>query len=102
MRIIIVSQSYSYGNGQGSFTIHLAESMAQRGHQVIVIKPAENMKSYSTFSNGIRVEHVAAVHLPLLHPMIYITPFPAVRVKQLFYEINPDVVHIQDHYFLCS
>ena len=43
MRIFIVSQSYSYGNEQGRFTVHLAESMAQRGHQVMVINPAENV-----------------------------------------------------------
>jgi 1,2-diacylglycerol 3-alpha-glucosyltransferase len=102
MRIIVVSQTYSYGNGQGSFTVQFAENLAGRGHQVMVIVPAESMKSYGTSCNGVQIEHVAAVHLSILHPKIYITPFPAARVRQLFREYQPDVVHIQDHYFLCS
>ena len=102
MRVIIVSQTYSYGNGQASFTIHLAESMAQHGHQVMVITPAERMKSYSICQNGVRVEKVAALHMSILHPTIYITPFPRHRIQQLFHEFQPDIVHIQDHYFLCN
>ena len=102
MRVIIVSQTYSYGNGQASFTIHLAESMAQHGHQVMVITPSERMKSYSLRQNGVHVEKVAAVHMSILHPTIYITPWPSHRIQQLFHGFQPDVVHIQDHYFLCQ
>jgi len=102
MRILIVTQTYSYGNGQASFTIHLAEGMAQQGHQVMVITPSAQMKSYSIHQNGVLVEKVAALHMSVLHPTMYITPFPAYRVKQLLREFQPDVVHIQDHYFLCS
>lgn len=102
MRVLIVTQTYSYGNGQASFTIHLAEKMAQHGHQVLVIAPSEQMKSYSSCQNDVRVEKVAALHMSVLHPTIYITPFPDARVKQLLREFQPDVVHIQDHYFLCS
>src|SRR6266511_2430743 len=102
MRILIVTQTYSYGNGQASFTIHLAEGMVQQGHQVMVITPSTRMKYYSIRQNGVLVEKVAALHMSVLHPTIYITPFPAYRVKQLLREFQPDVVHIQDHYFLCS
>ena len=102
MRILIVTQTYSYGNGQASFTIHLAESMVQQGHQVMVVTPSEGMKSYFICQNGVRIEKVAAVHMSILHPTIYITPLPAPRVKQLLQEFQPDVVHIQDHYFLCQ
>jgi len=102
MRVIIVSQTYSYGNGQASFTIHLAESMAQHGHEVMVITPSERMKSYSICQNGVRVEKVAALHMSILHPTIYITPFPSRHIRQLLHEFQPDIVHIQDHYFLCN
>ena len=102
MRILIVTQTYSYGNGQASFTIHLAEGLAQQGHQVMVITPSAQMKSYSIQQNGVLVEKVAALHMSVLHPTMYITPFPAYRVKQLLREFQPEVVHIQDHYFLCS
>lgn len=102
MRILIVTQTYAYGNGQASFTIHLAESMAEQGHQVMVITPSEGMKSYSVYQNHVRVEKVAAVHMSILHPTLYITPFPVARVKQLLHEFQAEVIHIQDHYFVCS
>ena len=102
MRIIIASQTYSPGNGQASFTIQLAENMAKHGHQVMVIAPSENMHAYGTYKNDVRIEKVPAVHLSLLHPAMYITPMPAPYVKKLFNAFQPDVVHIQDHYFLCS
>jgi glycosyltransferase involved in cell wall biosynthesis len=102
MRILIVTQTYSYGNGQASFTIHLAEGLAQQGHQVMVITPSAQMKSLSFRQNGVLVEKVAALHISILHPTMYFTPFPAYRVKKLLREFQPDVVHIQDHYFLCS
>jgi 1,2-diacylglycerol 3-alpha-glucosyltransferase len=102
MRIIIVSQTYSAGNGQASFTIHLAESMAQRGHQVLVIEPAKTLNSSSRIQNGVQVEMIPAVHFPLMHPEAYITPFPAPYIRKIMRAFQPDVVHIQDHYFLCS
>lgn len=102
MRILIVSQTYAYGNGQASFTIHLAESMAAHGHQVMVITPSEGMRSYSVYQNHVRVEKVAAVHMSILHPTMYFTPFPGARVKRLVREFQAEVIHIQDHYFICS
>jgi glycosyltransferase involved in cell wall biosynthesis len=102
MRIVIVSQTYAYGNGQASFTIHLAESLAQRGHQVMVITPSKNMKSHATSRSDVRIQEIPAIHLSILHPSMYVTPFPGPRLGQLFREFQPDVVHIQDHYFLCS
>jgi glycosyltransferase involved in cell wall biosynthesis len=102
MRVAIVTQTYSRGNGQASFTIQLAESLVKSGHQVMVITPADRMKSSSCVQNEVRVERVSALHLAILHPMIYITPLPALRVKELFREFQPEVVHIQDHYFLCA
>jgi glycosyltransferase involved in cell wall biosynthesis len=102
MRIMIVTQTYQAGNGQAVFTIHLAENLAQCGHQVMVVTASDRMKSYSSIQNGVQVERVAALHMSIIHPAIYITPFPAPRVKQIFREFQPEVVHIQDHYFLCS
>src|SRR6266498_1518345 len=102
MRLVLVSQTYSYGNGQASFTIHLAESLTQRGHQVMVVTPSETMKSYAISQNGVRIEKVPAVHMSILHPALVLTPSPRPRLEQLFREFQPDVVHIQDHYFLCN
>jgi glycosyltransferase involved in cell wall biosynthesis len=50
--------------------------------------------------NGVRVERIAALHLGMIHPHVYIAPFPAARVQQLVREFQPEVVHIQDHHRL--
>ena len=100
MRILIVTQTYMAGNGQASFAIRLAEGLARRGHPVMVITPAQQFRSYAAVENGVRVERIAALHLGMIHPHVYIAPFPAPRVQQLVREFQPEVVHIQDHHRL--
>jgi 1,2-diacylglycerol 3-alpha-glucosyltransferase len=102
LRILIASQIFSDGNGQGGFTLRLAENLVKQGHQVKVLMPSDLTKSYSVTINGVQVEKIAAIHMSILHPAIYITPLPAPHVKKIFQDFVPDVVHIQDHYFLCQ
>ena len=102
LRILIASQIYSDGNGQGGFTLRLAENLAKQGHQVRVLMPSERRYSYSVLINNVHVENVAAIHMSILHPAIYLTPFPSHRVKAIFREFVPDIVHIQDHHLLCQ
>jgi 1,2-diacylglycerol 3-alpha-glucosyltransferase len=101
LRILIASQVYSDGNGQGGFALRLAENLAKQGHIVKVLTPSEHPTSSSVTVNCVQVEKVAAVHLSLIHPAIYVTPWPSRRVKKIFQDFTPDIVHIQDHYFLC-
>ena len=102
MRIMLATQTYSYGNGQASFAIHLAEGLAGLGHQVMVVTSSERMRSYSAIVNGVRVEKVAALPLSFLHPALFLTLLSRPRAKQLFAAFQPEIVHIQDHYFLCN
>jgi 1,2-diacylglycerol 3-alpha-glucosyltransferase len=101
LRILIASQIYSDGNGQGGFTLRLAENLVKQGHRVKVLMPSDLPKSYYVTTNGVQVEKIAAIHLSVLHPAVYVTPFPASRVKRIFQDFAPDIVHVQDHYFLC-
>jgi 1,2-diacylglycerol 3-alpha-glucosyltransferase len=100
LHILMAGQVYSDGNGQGGFTLRLAENLASRGHRVAMLMPSDQMKSYSTTVNGVEVEKIAAVHMSIIHPAVYITPISAPRVKKIFEDFSPDIVHIQDHYFL--
>ena len=102
LRILIAGQSYSDGNGQGCFTLRLAENLVKQGHQVKMLMPSDRLKSYSVNINGVQVEGIAAIHISILHPAIYITPLPSPYVKSIFKDFVPDMVHIQDHYFLCQ
>ncbi|HEY6073740.1 MAG TPA: glycosyltransferase, partial [Anaerolineales bacterium] len=94
--------TYSYGNGQASFAIHLAEGLAALGHQVMVVTTSKVMRSYSECINGVQVERVAALPLPFIHPVIQLTLLPAPQARQYYEKFKPDIVHIQDHYFMCA
>ncbi len=99
MRIIISGQTFfPAANGQAVFTVRLAEGLAQSGHAVMVVVPSDRVSSYSIQRNGVRVEGLAAAPLGASYPDAYLALMPAARVRQLFEEFKPDVVHIQDHY----
>jgi 1,2-diacylglycerol 3-alpha-glucosyltransferase len=99
VRIVISGQTYlPAANGQAVFTARLAEGLAQSGHAVMVVVPSDRVSSYSVVRNGVRVEGLAAAPLGASYPDAYLALMPAARVRQLFDEFKPDVVHIQDHY----
>ncbi len=99
MRIVIAGQTYYPGNnGQAVFTIHLAEGLAELGHHVTVVVPAETLRTKRTVRNGVNILEIAAVHLAALHKNAYFTPFPLTPITRLFKKFQPDIVHLQDHY----
>lgn len=102
LRILLASQTYLGGNGQAVFTIHLAESLVQAGHQVTVVTPGKRLRSSRETVNGVRVEALAALHLKFLHPALYLAVFPPPRIKRMIREFKPEIVHIQDHYPVCG
>ncbi len=102
MKIILAGQSYLPGNnGQAVFTIHLAETLAQFGHQVTMIVPATTLKTKKYTHKGVEVLEIAAIHLPMIHDNTYISLAPHATIKRYFEQMQPDVVHLQDHYPLC-
>lgn len=99
MRIMISGQTYSPAtNGQAVFTARLAEGLARAGHLVMVVVPSDHVSSYSIVRDGVRVEGLSAAPLGPAYPDAYLALMPAARVRQLFDEFKPEVVHIQDHY----
>jgi 1,2-diacylglycerol 3-alpha-glucosyltransferase len=99
MRILTAGQAfYKKNNGQAVFTIDLAVGLTQAGHEVLVMAPSEKGRAYRKSGNGLILQTVPTL------PMKYnlnITLFSNKRVTQAIAEFKPDVVHIQDHYFLC-
>ena len=103
MRIVIASQTYDPAvNGQGVFTIHLAEGLAQAGHDVMVLTPSERLLPYRTLRRGVRVQAITAIPLGSPKTDLQVTPLPILQVGHLLDEFKPDIVHIQDHYPLCQ
>lgn len=102
MRIVIAGNTYLPGNnGQAIFTIHLAEGLARVGHQVEVITPGTGMKYQREQVNGVCVHLLPSIDCRFIHPNVYVTPLPAYKILDILKQSRPDVVHIQDHYFLC-
>jgi 1,2-diacylglycerol 3-alpha-glucosyltransferase len=103
MRIVIASQTYDPAvNGQGVFTIHLAEGLAQAGYQVMVLTPSERLLPYRTSRRGVLVQAITAIPLGSPKTDLQVTPLPIIQVGRLLDEFEPDIVHIQDHYPLCQ
>lgn len=101
MRILITGTTYHPGlNGQAIFTTNLAEGLARRGHEVLVVYPSEKGKPFRGERNGVQLEAVNSISLEQWHEDGYFTPFPTRDVRRVFKAFQPEVVHIQDHYML--
>ncbi len=99
MRILIAGQTYYPAfNGQAIFTVNLAEGMAQRGHEVMVVVPSNQRAAYRSERNGVCIQAVKSVQLNILHPDLFISASPGRAVARLLRNFRPDVVHIHDHY----
>lgn len=98
MRILLAGQAfYRKDNGQATFTIRVAEGLAQAGYDVCVLAPSERGQSYRKAINGLILQTVPAVHLGF---NVNISVFSEKIVAQTLAEFKPDIIHIQDHYFL--
>jgi 1,2-diacylglycerol 3-alpha-glucosyltransferase len=98
MRILIAGQTfYKKNNGQAVFTIHLAEGLAQAGHSVVIAVPSEHGRAYRKPYKGLIIQTVPS--LPF-NDNVNITAFSKNIVKRTIAEFRPDIIHIQDHYFL--
>ncbi len=102
MRIVLVSQTYDPPlNGPGVFSIQLAEGLACKGHQVMVMMPSPRLRTASRSQHGVRIEAIPAV--PLFPPYgdIRVPVAQGRRAGRLLDQFRPDAVHLQDHYPLC-
>ncbi|MCA9981587.1 MAG: glycosyltransferase, partial [Anaerolineales bacterium] len=98
MRIALVGQAYFRpDNGQATFTVQLAEGLAAAGHAVLVLAPSERDEAYRLQVNGVTLQTFKAVKLPHNANM---TLFQGRKMDRYIREFDPQVVHIQDHYFL--
>ncbi|MBR2709467.1 glycosyltransferase [Candidatus Saccharibacteria bacterium] len=72
MKIVIATAVYyPMINGVANFSHHLAEGLARRGHQVLVITPSQTGKNYSEVTNGVRTEYLNSIQLKLYPDQIH-------------------------------
>ncbi|KAA3645527.1 MAG: glycosyltransferase [Chloroflexi bacterium] len=98
MRILIAGTTYYPAiNGQAIFTANLAEGMARRGHQVFVATQYDPKQPGNSTHNRVEIYRAPAISLERLYAEAYVSLFPKAFLRELFEEIKPEVVHIQDH-----
>jgi len=102
MSILIVTQTYHpTANGQGAFTVHLAEGLALAGFEVHVLAPSAKGRAAQVWRNGVRLHEVTSLSLKPLADNVHVPFLSSRQVEAVIEEVQPQIVHIQDHYPLC-
>jgi len=96
---------YPNVNGAANFTYALTKGLAEIGHDIFVIAPSTKFKNTLTKHEGITVYGIRSVAIPkIIHPArlrIPLTINPT-TIKAIVEEINPEVIHVQDHFMIGS
>jgi glycosyltransferase involved in cell wall biosynthesis len=66
-----------------------------------VIVPSWKFRYEYEKVNNVHIHKVRSINFEWVHPEACFTFLPARQIKRIFEQFRPDVVHIQDHYFLC-
>jgi glycosyltransferase involved in cell wall biosynthesis len=99
MRILITGSTYPpCFNGQSIFMGHLAEGLAQKGHQVRALFPSHLQKAFIDTYHGVERQGVRAKNMGSMHVGVYYPIFPHADIDRMFNEFKPEIVHIHDHY----
>ena len=94
MKILIASDLYwPVINGVSMFSRNLAQGLASRGHEVIVIAPSQTGKKYTEVDGNYTIVRPAATIFPF-YQNIRISLTPHHDVKKVIDEFKPDVIHI--------
>lgn len=102
MKILFVTDSYyPHINGVYYFVCRIGPLLQEKGHKVSVIAPSGSIYSSQKIIDGLDV-----YGLPSLPVLIYPTvrlPIPILlksRINRIIQSFKPDIIHIQDHFFL--
>lgn len=102
MRILVASTAYYFRlDGQDVFTRNLAEGLAGRGHEVLSLFTSDSGPAKSGERNGVRLEALNSIHLAWLHPEAYAPAFYGAKIRSVFDDFQPEMVHVQDHFPVC-
>jgi glycosyltransferase involved in cell wall biosynthesis/LmbE family N-acetylglucosaminyl deacetylase len=98
MRILIAGSTYPpHNSGQSIFTSNLANSMAEFGHDVMVLTPSViGQPSRRITQNGILHWVVRSLDLSILHQDLYIAFSYEGMVNEALDTFQPEIIHLQD------
>lgn len=94
---------YPNTNGAANFTYRLIEGLVKKGHEIFVIAPSKKFKNTLEKYRGATIYGIRSVAIPkIIYPSGFRIPLitPFARIKKLVEKINPEVIHIQDHFMI--
>lgn len=103
LRIVLGAVMYPPDvSGAANFGYRLATGLAALGHDVHVVCHSSDRRSHTEVEDGVTVHRVGSYGSPF-HPTVrFCLPWQVTaRARQLLAEIQPDVVHVQSHFFIC-
>lgn len=81
-------------NGVATFSRNLAQGLAGRGHEVVVIAPSQNGRRYKEIDENYTIERTRALPFPF-YQNFRISMMPQAEVRAIIKKFKPDVIHIQ-------
>ncbi|MCX6763460.1 MAG: glycosyltransferase [Candidatus Moranbacteria bacterium] len=102
MKILIAADTYyPHVNGAAYFAQRLAFYLNKRGHQVLVVAPSLNINSEFFEHNQIKFFGVSSYPIPGIKGFRFSLPiFQKNKIKKIMKAFNPDVVHLQSHFYI--
>ena len=95
MKILIASDlHWPTINGVATFSRTLAQGLAERGHEVLVIAPSQSGKRSKQVDGKYIISRTASVPFPF-YQNFRISLTPQREVKKIIEDFEPDVIHIQ-------
>lgn len=92
---------YRNVSGAATFAYELAKGLAKNGHDISVIAPSIKFKHTVDKHEGMTIYGIPSVMIPkIIHPagVRVSLPLTVNSTKKLIAKIDPEVVHIHDHY----
>ncbi len=95
MKILIASDlHWPTINGVATFSRTLAQGLAERGHEVLVVAPSQSGKRSKQVDGGYIISRTVSVPFPF-YQNFRISLNPQREMKKIIEDFEPDVIHIQ-------
>ena len=96
MRIVYLTQSYPpMISGAALFAQQVAEAMAQRGHQVLVIAASDGDHPYLVQNGALTVLRLQSIHNPMRVGQRFLL-YPRREVMKALHDFHPEVIHAHE------
>jgi 1,2-diacylglycerol 3-alpha-glucosyltransferase len=96
MRIAYLTQSYPpMISGAALIVERLAKSMAERGHQVLVIAASDKNYPYASYQENLTIFRLKSIHNPLRVGQRFLF-YPRFKILQSLDEFCPNIVHTHE------